>query len=76
MPAARCEVVIAVQDRGALRVEESARPEGVEDAGEERRRPAVEYVAGDREMVRTACGNAIQLAIQPHRIAGMPDVQI
>lgn len=76
MPAARREVVISVQDGGAVRGEEAARRERAKDGVEEGRVPAIEKIAGDGQVIGTFRGDAIELALQPDHIAVISQVQI
>lgn len=76
MSAARREIVVSMNDREPRRVEQAALRERIEDFAEQTRVPAIEDIAGDREMVGDARGDAIELAFQPPHIAAVPDVQI
>ena len=76
MTAARCEVVIAVQDGHSIRGQESALVEGVEDDVEESRLPPVEEIAGDDEVVRVARADAIELPAELDRIGFISQMQV
>ena len=76
MPAARREIVIAVQDGDAIRGQESARAERVERGVEECRLPAIEQIAGDDEVVDRARGDAIESSAELDRIAFISQMQV
>jgi hypothetical protein len=76
MSAARGDVVVPVQDCSAFGVKEAVRGERVKHTAEQGRRPTVQQIAGDGEMIRVFGGDAIELAVQPDAIAGVSQVQI
>ena len=76
MSSAGCEVVISVKERQPFVVEKTMRLEAVERLGEKAGIPAVEEVAGDREVGRIATGDVSQLTIEPGHIAGVSQVEI
>ena len=76
MTAARCEVVIAVQDGDSIRGQQSPLAERVEDAVEESRLPPVEEIAGDDEVVRVARDDAIELPAELDRIGFISQMQV
>ena len=76
MPAARGEIVIAVQQSQAFRVEQRVRGQKIEHAFEQGRVPAIQQVPGNGQMSRCASGDARELAVQPRDIAGVFEVKI
>ena len=64
MAAARCQIVVAVDDGDPRRVEEAACGERVEGAFEQRRVPPVEEIAGDGQVIDTFRGDAVELTIE------------
>ena len=76
VPAARREVVVSVNDGQPIAMQESARSEGIEGCVEQRRRPAVEEIAGDDEMIGLACDDAVEPPGEFGRVAFVAEVQV
>jgi hypothetical protein len=74
MPAARSEIVIAMDDRGAGGREQRARRHRVERAPQETRVPAIEQIARQDQMVGPAGDDAIELALEGAQIGRIADV--
>ena len=76
MPAARRQVVVAVDDGDPRGVEEAACAERVEGAFEQRRVPPVEEIAGDDQMIDRLRGDAVELTIELDCIAFISQMKI
>jgi len=76
VPAARAEIVVAMNDGRPRRVEQATGRHRVEDAAQQPRVPAIEQVAGDHEMVGRAGDDAIELALEGTHVGGVPDVRV
>jgi len=74
--AARGQIVVAVEDCQAIRVEQIPGDDGVERTFEQGWVPAVEQISSDNEMRGLPRGDAIELVFQRGHIAVIPQVEI
>ena len=68
--------MVAMQNSDAVAVEKPSCVECIEYVAQDFRGPAIDQIAGNGQMVGIARSDAIQLALQPGRIARVPDVQV
>lgn len=76
MPAARGQIVVAVEDGQGPRRQEIALGERVERTVEKWRVPAVEQIAGDDQMMGAARDDAIELPGELDRIGFISQMQV
>jgi hypothetical protein len=76
MTAARCEIVIPVEQGESLRVQHATGTERIERAFEESLVPAVEQVTCDHNMLGGSRRDGIELAREEVEIACVSEVQI
>ena len=72
MSAARGKIVIPVEDRQSLGIHETADGECLQRELQKIGIPTVQQIPGDREMLWTTPGDAIELALQPGHVARVP----